>query len=87
MAKGFIHAGRTGMAKVDYAAIARHPKFLELSRRKKSFLIGWWVFSTIFYFGLPIWAGNTTLQSDLGNMKVRQAAAVGLRARAVRCAS
>lgn len=58
------------MAEVDYAAIARHPKFQELSRKKKAFLVGWWVFSTVFYFGLPIWAGNTTLQSDVGNMKV-----------------
>jgi len=55
---------------VDYAAVAKHPKFVELSRKKKRFLIGCWVFSTLFYFALPIWAGNTTLQSDIGNMKV-----------------
>lgn len=58
------------MAQVDYAAIARHPKFRELSRKKLGFLVGWWLFSTAFYFALPIWAGNTTLQSDVGNMKV-----------------
>jgi uncharacterized membrane protein (DUF485 family) len=65
--------GGTGMAetkKTDFAAIAKDPKFIELSRRKKRFLIGWWVFSTLFYFGLPIWAGNTTAQSDVGNMKM-----------------
>ena len=56
--------------KTDFAAIAKDPKFTELSRRKKRFLIGWWVFSTLFYFGLPIWAGNTTAQSDVGNMKM-----------------
>jgi len=56
--------------KADYAAVAKDPKFIELSRRKKRFLIGWWVFSTLFYFGLPIWAGNTTAQSDIGNTKV-----------------
>ncbi|MBK7664893.1 MAG: DUF485 domain-containing protein [Sterolibacteriaceae bacterium] len=58
------------MAQVDYSEIARHTKFRELARKKVRFLVGWWLFSTIFYFGLPIWAGNTTLQSDVGNMKV-----------------
>jgi uncharacterized membrane protein (DUF485 family) len=58
------------MATLDFAAIARHPKFRELSRRKLGFLVGWWLVSTVFYFCLPIWAGNTTLQSDVGNMKV-----------------
>ena len=58
------------MAQAEYAEIAKHPKFRELSRKKVRFLVGWWLFSTIFYFGLPIWAGNTTLQSDVGNMKV-----------------
>lgn len=73
-ARGRVESqGGTGMAETktaDYAAVARDPKFVELSRRKKRFLIGWWVFSTLFYFGLPIWAGNTTSQSDIGNMKV-----------------
>ncbi len=58
------------MAKAEFAEIARHPKFRELSRKKLRFLVGWWLFSTIFYFGLPIWAGNTTSQSDIGNMKI-----------------
>ena len=58
------------MAQLDSGQIAQHPKFQELSRRKKRFLIGWWIFSTLFYFGLPIWAGNTTAQSDIGNMKI-----------------
>lgn len=58
------------MAQMDCAEIARHPKFKELSRKKIRFLVGWWLFSTIFYFVLPIWAGNTTLQSDVGNMKI-----------------
>ncbi|MGB6064063.1 MAG: DUF485 domain-containing protein [Desulfomonilaceae bacterium] len=43
--------------KEDWAAIARNPKFLELSRRKAYFLFGWWIFSTIYYFLLPIGAG------------------------------
>ena len=58
------------MAQLDSGQIAQRPKFRELSRRKNRFLIGWWVFSTLFYFGLPIWAGNTTAQSDIGNMKI-----------------
>lgn len=58
------------MAQAEFAEIARHPKFRELSRKKIGFLVGWWLFSTVFYFGLPIWAGNTTLQSDVGNMKI-----------------
>ena len=58
------------MAQLDFGQIAQRPKFRELSRRKNRFLIGWWVFSTLFYFGLPIWAGNTTAQSDIGNMQI-----------------
>lgn len=58
------------MAQVKFSEIAKHPKFKELSRKKLGFLVGWWLFSTLFYFGLPIWAGNTTLQSDVGNMKI-----------------
>ena len=54
---------------LDFGAIARHPKFRELARSKMTFLVGWWLLSTLFYFGLPIWAGNTTAQSDIGNMK------------------
>lgn len=41
-----------------WAAIARNPKFVELHRRKTTFLFGWWIFSTIYYFLLPIGAGS-----------------------------
>jgi uncharacterized membrane protein (DUF485 family) len=41
----------------DWAAIARNPKFVELHHRKAVFLFGWWIFSTIYYFLLPIGAG------------------------------
>jgi uncharacterized membrane protein (DUF485 family) len=44
--------------KEDWAAIARNPKFLELHRKKAYFLFGWWAFSTIYYFLLPIGAGS-----------------------------
>jgi uncharacterized membrane protein (DUF485 family) len=41
----------------NWAAIAQNPKFVELHRRKAYFLFGWWIFSTIYYFLLPIGAG------------------------------
>lgn len=44
----------------DWAAIARNPKFIELHRRKAYFLFGWWIFSTVYYFLLPIGAGSFT---------------------------
>lgn len=40
----------------DWAAIASHPRFVELHNKKKRFLVGWWLFSAIFYFMLPIGA-------------------------------
>lgn len=45
-----------GQKKIDWAAIARNPKFVELHHRKSIFLFGWWTFSCIFYFLLPIGA-------------------------------
>ena len=41
----------------DWSAIAKNPKFIELHHKKTTFLVGWWVFSTVFYFLLPIGAG------------------------------
>jgi uncharacterized membrane protein (DUF485 family) len=41
----------------DWAAIAENPKFKEIHRRKTVFLFGWWIFSTVYYFLLPIGAG------------------------------
>jgi len=54
----------------DWAAIAQHPKFKEIHRSKAGFLIGWWVFSTVFYFGLPFAAGYATEQTSFFNQKV-----------------
>jgi uncharacterized membrane protein (DUF485 family) len=54
----------------DWGAIEASPKFRELSRRKWSFLVGWWLFSTTFYFGLPIAAGYTNAQSDFFNKQI-----------------
>jgi uncharacterized membrane protein (DUF485 family) len=48
----------TTVAQEDWAAIAKNPKFIELHRRKAYFLFGWWIFSTIYYFLLPIGAGS-----------------------------
>ncbi len=54
-------------ATYDWAAIARNPKFVELHRRKSVFLFGWWIFSTVFYFLLPLGAAYTP---DLFKIKV-----------------
>jgi uncharacterized membrane protein (DUF485 family) len=54
----------------DWKAIASNPKFRELHRKKRNFLVGWWLFSTVFYFILPIWAGYATSQSDFFNAKI-----------------
>jgi len=40
-----------------WSEIAWNPRYLELKRRKRLFLFGWWVAATIFYFLLPIVAG------------------------------
>jgi uncharacterized membrane protein (DUF485 family) len=45
--------------KYDWAAIAKNPKFVELHHRKRTFLFGWWVFSLVYYFLLPIGAAYT----------------------------
>ena len=43
----------------DWAAIAQNPKFKELHHKKSAFLFGWWIFSTAYYFLLPIGAAYT----------------------------
>ena len=40
----------------DWAKIAKDPRFIELHHTKKKFLFGWWIFSSVFYFLLPIGA-------------------------------
>lgn len=45
----------------DWARISQHPHFVELHNKKKRFLVGWWLFSAVFYFILPIgaaWFGS-----------------------------
>ena len=45
--------------KYDWKAIANNPKFVELHCRKSTFLFGWWGFSCVYYFLLPIGAAYT----------------------------
>jgi uncharacterized membrane protein (DUF485 family) len=47
-------------SQIDWAKIAKNPMFVDLHRRKAVFLFGWWTFSTIFYFLLPIGAGSAS---------------------------
>lgn len=65
-----LHNREKELTQGDWHTISRNPKFLELSRRKFSFLIGWWLVSTIFYFCLPIAAGYATEQTSFLNRKV-----------------
>lgn len=41
----------------NWSEIARNPKYLELKRRKRVFLFGWWAAASAFYFLLPILSG------------------------------
>lgn len=41
----------------DWAEIASNPKFIELHRRKRRFLYGWWAVSVGCYFLLLLGAG------------------------------
>lgn len=41
----------------DWDAIAKNSKYLELKRKKRVFLFGWWFAASVFYFLLPILSG------------------------------
>lgn len=41
----------------NWSEIAQNPKYLELKRKKRVFLFGWWIASSIYYFSLPILSG------------------------------
>ena len=43
--------------KIDWAALARMPKFVELHSKKKVFLLTLWCFGSICFYLLPICAG------------------------------
>ena len=53
--------------KYDWSAIAKNPKFVELHHKKQAFLFGWWIFSSVYYFLLPIGAAYAP---DLFKIKV-----------------
>lgn len=38
----------------DWSAIAQNPKYLQLKKEKRTFLFGWWIASSIYYFSLTI---------------------------------
>ena len=54
-------------ARINWSEVAQHPKYIELKNRKRNFLFGWWIASTIYYFMLPILAGYAP---DLFKVKV-----------------
>lgn len=41
----------------DWSTIAQHPKYLELKRKKRAFLFGWWIAASVYYFLLPVLSG------------------------------
>ena len=43
--------------KYNWSEVARNPKYLELKRRKRVFLFGWWIAASVYYFSLPILSG------------------------------
>jgi len=43
--------------KKDWAELAKSPKFVELHRKKRSFLITLWCLGSVMFFLLPICAG------------------------------
>jgi uncharacterized membrane protein (DUF485 family) len=62
-------------AKVDWKAIDEDPRFQELHRKKTSFLWGLMIFSTAYYFLLPIGAAYF---QDLFKIKVFGPVNVGI---------
>jgi uncharacterized membrane protein (DUF485 family) len=41
----------------NWAALAMNPKFVELHKKKKAFLLTLWCLGSIFFYALPICAG------------------------------
>ncbi len=42
---------------IDWAVLAKSPKFVELHSKKKAFLFTWWLIGSTAFFALPICAG------------------------------
>lgn len=51
----------------EWSAIARNPKYLQLKKEKRTFLFGWWLASSIYYFSLTILSAYFP---ELFNMKI-----------------
>lgn len=45
--------------KIDWVAISKSAKFVELHRKKTAFLVSLWVFGSLSYFLLPLGAAYT----------------------------
>jgi len=41
----------------NWSEVARNPKYLELKRKKRVFLFGWWGAASVYYFSLPLLSG------------------------------
>ena len=46
-----------GTKTYNWSDIAKNPKYLELRRKKRVFLFGWWIAASIYYFSLPLLSG------------------------------
>ncbi|HTG82134.1 MAG TPA: DUF485 domain-containing protein [Geobacteraceae bacterium] len=42
---------------INWAAVAKAPKFVELHSKKKAFLFTWWLVGSVAFFALPVCAG------------------------------
>ncbi|RNC68703.1 MAG: DUF485 domain-containing protein [Desulfuromonadales bacterium] len=51
----------------NWSEIAKHPKYVQLKSKKRKFLFGWWIASSIYYFLLPVLSGYVP---DLFKIKV-----------------
>jgi len=51
----------------DWSAIAQHPKYLQLKNKKRTFLFGWWLAASVYYFLLPVLSGYAP---DLFKIKI-----------------
>jgi len=51
----------------NWSEIAQHPKYLQLKSKKRTFLFGWWIASSVYYFLLPILSGYVP---DLFRIKI-----------------
>lgn len=63
-----------GAKEYNWSEIAQHPKYLQLKSRKRTFLFGWWIAASIYYFLLPVLSGYAP---DLFKIKILGAINLG----------